>query len=183
MATPCGSREGNVSDSTPEAIDEVLPGRWVADPPAGTTLVLFGLRVNRWGRLRSWLPLARALRRMVGEARRRPDESGLLWAHQWRDGRVFTVLSYWRDYETAMAWAQDARFVHRSVWRKYNRGRVGDSGDVGLWHEVIEIDPDRLHTIYRDLDRRGLAAATVYEDAIEAHLRRQRQASDSKPTP
>lgn len=158
-----------------ERHDEVLAGRWVADPPPGTTLVLFGLRVNRWGRVLSWLPLVRALRRMVAEAEARPDESGLLWARRWRDGRAFTVLSYWRDYESAMAWSQDPRFVHRGVWRNYNRGRVGDSGDVGLWHEVIEIDPDRLHTIYRDIDRRGLAAATRYEDATEAHLRKRRE--------
>jgi hypothetical protein len=162
---------------------DVLPGRWVANPPPGTTLVLFGLRVNRWGRFTSWLPLVRALRRMIAEAGARPEESGLLWARQWRDGRVFTVLSYWRDYDSAMAWARDARFTHRGVWRKYNRGRVGDSGDVGLWHEVIAIDPERLHTIYRDIDRRGLAAATRYEDATEAHLWKHREASrESEPT-
>jgi hypothetical protein len=154
---------------------ETLPGRWVAAAPPGTALVLFGLRVNRWGRVLSWLPLVRALRRMIAEAGARPEASGLLWARQWRDGRVFTVLSYWRDFESAMAWAQDGRFVHRGTWRKYNRGGVGDSGDVGLWHEVVAIDPDRLHTIYRDIDRRGLAAATRYEDATEAHLRKRRE--------
>jgi hypothetical protein len=161
--------------------DDVLPGRWVADPPPGTALVLFGLRVNRWGRVLSWGPLVRSLRRMVAEAEARPEESGLLWARQWRDGRTFTVLSYWRDYESAMAWAQDTRFHHAGVWRKYNRGRVGDSGDIGLWHEVIEIDPERLHTIYRDIDRRGLAAATRYEDATEAHLRRARAGTVGRP--
>jgi hypothetical protein len=151
---------------------DVTPGRWVADPSADATLVLFGLRANRWARVWSWLPLVRALRRMLAEAEAKPAESGLLWAHQWRDGRVFTVLSYWRDMEAAMGWAQDKRFRHARDWRRYNRGRVGDSGDVGLWHEVVAIDPERLHTIYRDMDRRGLAAATKYEDATAAHLRR-----------
>ena len=154
---------------------DVITGRWVADPPPGITLVLFGLRVNRWARVWSWLPLVRALRRMLAGAEASPDDSGLLWASSWRDGRTFTVLSYWRDMEIAMGWAQDARFRHVSVWRRYNRGRVGDSGDVGLWHEVIEIDPERLHTIYRDMDRRGLAAATRYEEAHAAHLRRMRR--------
>jgi hypothetical protein len=162
---------------------ETLPGRWVAAAPPGTALVLFGLRVNRWGRVLSWLPLVRALRRMIAEAGARPEASGLLWARQWRDGRVFTVLSYWRDFESAMAWAQDGRFVHRGVWRKYNRGRVGDSGDVGLWHEVVTIDPDRLHTIYRDIDRRGLAAATRDEDATEAHLRKRRELATEHAPP
>jgi hypothetical protein len=74
--------------------------------------------------------------------------------------------------DAAMSWAQDARFRRVSDWRRYHRGRVGDSGDVGLWHEVIAIDPDRLHTIYRDVDRRGLAATTRYEDATAAHLRK-----------
>lgn len=155
---------------------DIVPGRWVADPPPGTTLVLFGLRVNRWARVWSWLPLARALRRMVAEAEARPDASGLLWATTWRDGRVFTVLSYWRDMDAALGWAQDARYRHVAEWRRYNRGRVGDSGDVGIWHEVIAIDPARQHTIYRDVDRRGLAAATRYEPADAAHLRKRREA-------
>lgn len=154
---------------------EISPGRWVADPPPGTTLVLFGLRVNRWMAICSWLPLVRALRQMLAEAKAEPETSGLLWYASWRDGRVFTVLSYWRDMGAAMGWAQDRPFQHVRVWRRYNRGRVGDSGDVGLWHEVIEIDPERLHTIYRDMDRRGLAAATRYEEADAAHLRRMRE--------
>ncbi len=157
----------------------IVPGRWAADPPPGATLVLFGLRVNRWGRVWSWWPLVRSLRRMLEEASSRPDDSGLLWATQWRDGRVFTVLSYWRDMEAAMGWAQDQRFRHAREWRRYNRGRVGDSGDIGLWHEVITIDPDRLHTIYRE-STSGPAAATRYQDANEAHMRRsQERISDS----
>lgn len=170
-------------DGASDTNSEILPGRWVADPPPGVTLVLFGLRVNRWGRLWSWWPLVRSLRRMLDEAASARDESGLLWARQWRDGRVFTVLSYWSSHDAAMAWAQDTRFSHVRSWRRYNRGRVGDSGDVGLWHEVIEINPDRLHTIYRDMDRRGLAAATGYEEADAAHLRRvgTRASSASQP--
>lgn len=155
------------ADSTP-----VIPGRWVADPPAGTALVLFGLRVNRWKRVWSWVPLVRSLGRMIDEATKASDESGLLWATSWRDGRTFTVMSYWRDFDAAMRWSQDSRFHHAGVWRRYNRGRVGDSGDIGLWHEVIAIDPERLHTIYRDVESRGLAAATRYEEADAAHLRR-----------
>lgn len=153
----------------------ITPGRWVADPPPGTTLVLFGLRVNRWTSAWSWLPLVRALRRMLVEAEASPETSGLLWSSLWRDGRVFTVLSYWRDMDSAMGWAQDSRFEHVRVWQRYNRGRVGDSGDIGLWHEVIEIDPERLHTLYRDMDPRGLAAATRYEEADAAHVRRMRE--------
>jgi len=163
-----------------EPDSHMLAGRWVANPPPGTTLVLFGLRVNRWGRVWSWWPLVRALRRMVREAETSPDESGMLWARQWRDDREFTVLSYWRDMQSALGWAQDARFRHVDAWRRYNHGRVGDSGDVGLWHEVIEIDPKRLHTIYRDVEWRGLAAATTYEEADAAHLRRYR-ASHGEP--
>ncbi len=167
-----------MSDSAPTGIErDVLAGRWAADPPPGTTLVLFGLRVNRWARVWSWLPLVRALRGMLDEAAARPDDSGLLWSTRWRDGRVFTVLTYWRDMDAVMRWSQDARFRHVRDWRRYNRGRVGDSGDIGLWHEVIAIDPDGLHTIYRDMDRRGLAAATRYADAHGAHLRTMKELS------
>lgn len=161
--------------SSAEDHQAVLPGRWVADPPPGTTLVLFGLRVNRWRAIWSWLPLWRSLRSMLREAQSASETSGLLWAMQWREGRMFTILSYWSSYDAALAWAQDGRFQHVSVWRRYNRGRVGDSGDVGLWHEVIEIDPERLHTLYRDVDRRGIAAATSVEPADSAHFRNRRR--------
>lgn len=153
--------------------EAIMRGRFVATPPPGTIVFMFGMRVNRWGEVRHWLPLWRSLRRMIRQQRDRP-QSGMLWSTSWRDGREITVLQYWRDMETLMAYAQDKTYGHAHVWKKYNHG-IGDTGEVGIWHEAYAIDPEtpgRLHTIYRDVPKRGLAAATELADAEEAALRR-----------
>ncbi len=49
---------------------------------------------------------------------------------------------------------------------------MGDSGDAGLWHEVVEINPNHLHTLYRNVDLYGVAAAIRTEPADVASLRR-----------
>ncbi|MGB3305845.1 MAG: DUF4188 domain-containing protein [Thermomicrobiales bacterium] len=150
----------------------VIRGRYIATPPAGTVIFMFGLRVNRWSELRRWLPLWRSLRRIVREQHARP-QCGLLWSTSWRDGREFTVLQYWKDMQTLLDYAQDPSFKHAGVWKKYNHG-VGDTGLVGIWHEAYTIDtgsPKGLHTIYRDVPSRGLAAATSSLEGTEYALR------------
>ncbi|HEU0164148.1 MAG TPA: DUF4188 domain-containing protein [Thermomicrobiales bacterium] len=151
----------------------IIRGRFVANPPPGTVVFLFGIRINSWSQIRHWLPVVRSLRRMIREQEARPD-SGLLWSTRWRDGREITVLQYWRDMDALMGYAQDKSFTHAGAWKTFNHG-VGDSGIIGLWHEAYTIDaesPRGLHTIYRDIPERGLAAATERVDAEQHALRR-----------
>lgn len=148
------------SGTTSGETGEIIRGRFVATPPPGTVVFMFGMRINRWGEVRHWLPLWRSLRRMIREQRARPH-SGLLWSTTSRNGREITVLQYWRTMETLMAYAQDTSFGHAKTWKTFNHG-IGDSGIVGIWHEAYAIDPEtpgRMHTIYRDVPHRGLAAA------------------------
>jgi hypothetical protein len=149
-----------------------VPGRYVAAPPAGTVLFRFGFRVNRWAAVHRWLPIWRAYRRMLRELRANPA-SGFLSSDEMRSGRDFTTTQYWRSWDDLMRWSQDRRFAHVGAWRRFNHG-VGDTGEVGLWHEMIEIDPERLHTIYRNVPERGLAAATGSHEA-EAWLMARRR--------
>ena len=44
-------------------------------------------------------------------------------------------------------------------WRQFNK-RVGDSGDVGIWHETYRVSTARIETIYGNMPPHGLAAAT-----------------------
>lgn len=148
----------------------VVRGRYVAEPPPGTVVFLFGLTINDWGAAHRWLPVWWAFRRMQREQRRRP-QCGLLWSTAWREGRTFMVRQYWRDLPTLMEYAQNHAFLHAPAWKRYNHG-VGDTGEVGLWHEAYVIDPAQMHTIYRDVPRIGLAAATTQTDAQEYALRK-----------
>jgi len=167
MTTAAGS--GATSGET----GEIIRGRFVATPPPGTVVFMFGMRINRWGEVRHWLPLWRSLRRMIREQRSRPH-SGLLWSTTSRNGREITVLQYWHTMETLMAYAQDTSFGHAKTWKTFNHG-IGDSGIVGIWHEAYAIDPEtpgRMHTIYRDVPDRGLAAAAGRADAEQFAIRR-----------
>ena len=148
----------------------VVRGRYVAEPPPGTVVFLFGLTINDWGAAHAWLPVWWAFRRMQREQRRHP-QCGLLWSTAWREGRTFMVRQYWRDLPTLMEYAQNQAFLHAPAWKRYNHG-VGDTGEVGLWHEAYVIDPAQMHTIYRDVPRIGLAAATTQTDAQEYALRK-----------
>ncbi|MEV5181684.1 monooxygenase family protein [Streptomyces werraensis] len=46
-------------------------------------------------------------------------------------------------------------------WRDFNRS-VGDSGNVGVWHEACVSRPDRMHVIYRSMPLFGMAKATEH---------------------
>lgn len=161
------------SDRTRDETAEIIRGRFVATPPPGTVVFMFGMRINRWSQVRHWLPLWRSLHRMIREQRARP-QCGLLLSTTSRKGREITVLQYWRSMETLMAYAQHPSFGHARSWKTFNHG-IGDSGIVGIWHEAYAIDPEapgRMHTIYRDVPERGLAAATERVDAEHVAIRR-----------
>lgn len=151
----------------------VVPGRFMANPPTGTVLFMFGIRANSLPAMRHWLPLWRQTQAMIREQQARPD-CGLLWSTAWRDGREGTVLQYWQSMEALMTYAQNTQFIHAPVWKAFNHG-IGDSGQIGIWHEAIVIDsetPGMLHTIYREVPSRGLAAATNRVDAEHHAMRR-----------
>jgi hypothetical protein len=168
--------ENRVSEQ--ERTTDVVRGRFVADPPAGTVLFRFGFRVNHWAAVHRWLPVWRAYRRMLRELRASPG-AGLLRSEESRREREFTTTQYWRTWDDLMRWSQDRRFAHVGAWKRFNHG-VGDTGEVGLWHEMIEISPERLHTIYRDVPERGLAAATGRHEAEAWMMARRRKGEDGR---
>lgn len=47
---------------------------------------------------------------------------------------------------------------HLEPWRAFNR-KVGESGDVGIWHETYRVRTTDIETIYGNMPPRGLAAA------------------------
>lgn len=169
MAEPEGAVTGT-NQTSASVPGRVIRGRYVAEPPPGTVVFLFGLTINRWSAVHRWLPVWWSFRRMRREQRQRPA-SGMLWSTSWREGSTFMVRQYWRDLPTLMEYAQSRSFRHAPAWKRYNHG-VGDTGEIGLWHEAYAIDPERMHTIYRDVPRIGLAAATVRTDAQDFALRK-----------
>ncbi len=118
---------------------------------------LTGMRINKWWRLRAWLPVLGAaigMQRSL-EANR---EHGLLGQDAWL-GRNLIIVQYWRSYEALERWARDKREVHMPAWLAYVR-RIGLGGDVGIWHETYRITPGHHETIYVNMPIFGLAKAT-----------------------
>ena len=133
-------------------------GRFSARPPEGDVVVfLIGMRFNRPLKVRSWLPVVRAMPRMQAELAAHP-ELGCLHTENWL-GRTTISLQYWASVADLDRYARSTDHEHLPAWRAFNRA-IGANGDVGIWHETFVVPSDRIETVYGNMPRFGLAAAT-----------------------
>jgi hypothetical protein len=115
-----------------------------ADAPPGTVVFLIGMRLNRLRRVRSWVPVATAMPRMLAELARQP-ELGLLGARTYVSGRTVLTVQYWRSAADLDGYARARDHEHLPAWREFNR-RTRDNGDVGIFHETYVVD--RSESVY-----------------------------------
>lgn len=114
---------------------------------------LVGMRINAPWKLHRWLPVARAMPRMLAELGERP-ELGLLGGEMWF-GRTTLLLQYWRTLEQLLAYAKDPEAAHLPAWKAFNRG-VASTGDVGVWHETFAVSAGNYESIYVNMPPFGL---------------------------
>jgi hypothetical protein len=119
---------------------------------------LIGMRINRFWKLHKWLPVARAMPRMIAELAAAP-EHGFLGAEQWLGNPTIT-LQYWRSFEELERYAKNRSAQHLPAWAAFNRA-VGSGGDVGIWHETYRVRPGDYECIYNNMPLFGLARATA----------------------
>ena len=131
----------------------VIPRRMTARLEGSFCVFLIGMRINRPWKFHRWLPVFRAMPRMLAELKRQP-ELGLLGGDVWF-GRTLLTLQYWRSFEALTRYARDPELAHLPAW-KYFRENVGDSGDVGIWHETYLVEDGRYETIYHNMPPFGL---------------------------
>jgi len=144
--------------TTGAPVRRVHPGRYSADTDAGVVVFLIGMRINRIAKVWKWLPAASAMPRMLKELFADPS-LGLLGAHNYRAGRTFLVVQYWRSFDHLAAYARRTDREHLPAWRAFNK-RVRDSGDVGIFHETYVVPAGGVETFYGNMPVFGLAAAT-----------------------
>lgn len=149
----------------------VRPGRHTAIHDGEVTVFLIGMRINKLHRLDKWLPVFLAMPRMLTHLSQHP-ETGLLSFESWL-GRTTMLLSYWRSSEDLNRFATDAEAPHLQPWRDF-RKRVGDGGDVGIWHETYVVGADKREVVYGNMPLFGLGAATNHVPVGSA-LRTSRQ--------
>lgn len=128
---------------------------------------LIGMRINKLRKVHQWLPVARAMPRMLRELGSRP-ELGLLGHQLWFGGRNLLVVQYWRSTEQLMRYAHDRDAAHLPAWRDFNR-RLGKSDAVGIWHETFQVAEGKHESIYVNMPRFGLGMAS---ELVEARGRR-----------
>jgi hypothetical protein len=139
---------------------EVFDGRYTARAETPVVLFLIGMRINKLWEVHKWLPVFRAMPRMLAELSRRP-EVGLLSHRTYFSGRILAVVQYWESFDQLLAYAHDASAEHFPAWTAFNRA-VGMDGSVGIWHETYLIEPGKFETVYDNMPVFGLAAAAAH---------------------
>jgi len=136
----------------------------VAEMDGEFVIFLIGMRVNKPWKVHQWLPMLRAVPRMLKELEAHP-ESGFL-GHL-GPGRV--IVQYWRSFEHLETYARAKEKAHWPAWMDFNR-RVGNArGDVGIWHETYLIKPGHYEAIYSGMPPYGLGKAGRLIPASGAH--------------
>jgi hypothetical protein len=126
-------------------------------------VLVIGTHVNRWRDVRAWLPVFRAMPRMVRELEARP-ELGLMKAY---GGWVFggpTYIQYWRSYDALVAYARSADAEHLPAWRAFNRATRRSPDSVGIFHETYRVSAGQWETIYGAMPEIGLLGASRGQD-------------------
>ena len=137
-------------------------GRHTADIDDDFVVFLIGMRFNTPLLVHRWLPVARAMPRMLRALDEHP-EIGCLGYEQWF-GRTTMMVQYWRDFASLDRFARDRDLPHLEPWRAFNRA-IRASGDVGIWHETYKVRAGEYEAVYGNMPRFGLAAATRHVPA------------------
>jgi Domain of unknown function (DUF4188) len=114
---------------------------------------LIGMRINRSWKIHKWLPVFVAMPRILAELRHQP-ELGFMGGHIWF-GRTMFLLQYWRSFEALARYARQPDLAHLRAWGQF-RQSVGNSGDVGIWHETYMISEGQYENIYHNMPPFGL---------------------------
>jgi hypothetical protein len=131
----------------------IITERMTATMEGEFCVFLIGMRINRPLKIRKWLPIAMAMGRMLRELNT-SKELGFLGSEAWF-GRTFIVLQYWRSAAQLMEYATDKTRAHLPAWSAFTRA-VGNSGDVGIYHETYTVKPGAYETIYHNMPPFGL---------------------------
>lgn len=135
-------------------------GRFTADSGDDVTVFLIGMRINKPLRVDKWLPVVRAMPRMLVHLSK-DKSAGLLGFGSWF-GRTTMLVSYWRSPEHLHRFASSSDAPHLPAWRNFVK-RVGNDGSVGIWHETYVVAPSSREVVYVNMPPFGLGQAIGVE--------------------
>ena len=136
---------------------DIRAERVTAEIEGEVAVFLIGVRINRRWKVHKWLPVVRAMRRMLKEVEAN-SSSGFLGVEHW-SGNPSIMVQYWRSFDHLENYATDKARAHSPAWAAFNRS-VGSNGDVGIWHETYRVRPGDFECVYNNMPLFGLAKAT-----------------------
>ncbi len=140
---------------------EIISERMSAEIEGDFVVFLIGMRINKPWKLHKWLPVARAMPRMIKELEGRP-ESGFLGS---TSSGLFMV-QYWRSFEHLEAYARSRDGLHWPAWVAFNQRMRNSREDVGIWHETYRVRAGEYEAIYSGMPRWGLGRVGALVPAL-----------------
>ena len=116
-------------------------------------LFLIGMRLNQPWAVHKWLPVARAMPRMLRELYQNPGLGFV--SHEMWFSRTLILVQYWRSLDQLMAYASAPEAEHLPAWQAFNRA-VGTDGSVGIWHETYLSKAGAFESVYANMPPFGL---------------------------
>ncbi|MEJ2087670.1 MAG: DUF4188 domain-containing protein [Gammaproteobacteria bacterium] len=147
---------------------QIIEERVTARVPGEFVVFLIGMRVNRPWKVHKWLPVARAMGRMLTELGTAGD-IGLRHVESW-GGRTSIMVQYWDSFEALERYATSKTAEHLPAWGAFNKA-IGSNGDVGIWHETYVVKPGSFECVYNNMPRFGLSHAFETVPAVGAYAR------------
>ena len=136
---------------------EIIPERMAGHIEGDFVVFIIGARVNKWWKPHKWLPVVRAMPRMIKELSALPsEETGFLGYTSLGPG---VLIQYWRSFDHLEAYARAHDKEHWPAWTQFNKRMKNTRGDVGIWHETYLVKDGQYEAIYGGMPRHGLGAA------------------------
>jgi Domain of unknown function (DUF4188) len=140
-----------------ERMNEIIASRVTARIEGDFVLFLIGMRINKPWKLHKWLPVARAMPKMLKELEAAPPEVGFLG----HNGLSKTIVQYWRSFDHLERYARNRDALHWPAWVDFNRRMKETRGDVGIWHETYRVRAGEYESIYSGMPAYGLGKASA----------------------
>lgn len=143
----------------------VQAGRFAARIEGDFVVFYIGARINRFRAVSKWLPVTRAMPRMIRELLAQP-ELGLLHAEPALSPlRTVALIQYWRSFDHLHAYAHARDKAHLPAWAAFNKAARGNSA-VGIFHETYLVQAGSYESIYADMPAFGLGKAGTLVPAV-----------------
>jgi hypothetical protein len=143
---------------------DIFKQRMTVEMDDDFVVFLIGMRINKPWKIHKWLPVVRAMQRMIDELYAHP-ELGFLHAESWF-GRSTVMVQYWKSFDLLESYARNKGSNHMPAWAEFNR-KIGSHGDVGIWHETYRAGKGSHECIYHNMPKFGLGKVGEHVPAID----------------